>query len=187
MLEQLIESGLPIVISMIEFFGIFVVTVSTLRAFWLYLANLFGHSGRHNVKFELASGLATGLEFKMAAEILTRRLPTGKDAMMLSHISSSADRAHRMIADLLDFALARVGRGISISASTIDLHSVTAQSIAELRVTFPDATLIHQGSETGRFKLDADRLQQIIGNLVANSVAYGDLQRPITVVSRVES
>lgn len=124
---------------------------------------------------------------KMAAEILTRRLPTGKDAMMLSHISSSADRAHRMIADLLDFALARVGRGISISTSTIDLHTVTAQSIAELRVTFPDATLIHQGSETGSFKLDADRLQQIIGNLVANSVAYGDLQRPITVVSRVDS
>lgn len=124
---------------------------------------------------------------KMATEILNRRLPAGKDAVMLSHISSSADRAHRMIADLLDFALARVGRGISICASTIELHSVTAQSIAELRVAFPEATLIHQTVGTGFLKLDADRIQQIIGNLIANSVAYGDLQRAITVTSHINS
>ncbi len=33
--------------------------------------------------------------------------------------------------------------------------------------------------------LSADRVQQIIGNRVANSVAYGDLQQPITVTSRL--
>jgi phosphoserine phosphatase RsbU/P len=38
---------------------------------------------------------------------------------------------------------------------------------------------------SGDASLDADRVQQIIGNLVANSVAYGDLQRPITITSRL--
>jgi sigma-B regulation protein RsbU (phosphoserine phosphatase) len=30
-------------------------------------------------------------------------------------------------------------------------------------------------------------VQQIIGNLVANSVAYGDLQQPITITSSIEN
>ena len=37
----------------------------------------------------------------------------------------------------------------------------------------------------GQACLDADRVQQIIGNLVANSVAYGDLLMPITITSRL--
>ena len=53
-------------------------------------------------------------------------------------------------------------------------------------MTFPEATLVHQTVGTGNAWLDADRVQQIIGNLVANSVAYGDLQQPITITSRVE-
>lgn len=69
MLEHLIEFSLPIVISVCELMGIFVVAVSTLRAFALYCVGWFTHM-HGNIKFELADGLATSLEFKMAAEIL---------------------------------------------------------------------------------------------------------------------
>lgn len=124
---------------------------------------------------------------KMAAEILTRKMPDGKERQMLDHISSSTDRAHRMITDLLDYALARVGRGITLSVSPSDLHSVVAQSIAELRVAFPQAEIVHETIGQGKVKLDSDRTQQIIGNLVANSAAYGDQHKPITVVSAYSS
>ncbi|WP_159812323.1 PAS domain-containing sensor histidine kinase [Pseudomonas sp. 18058] len=124
---------------------------------------------------------------KMATEILNRKMPGGKEQVMLDHISSSADRAHRMIADLLDFALARVGRGIAVSLSTLELHSIVAQGVGELRLAFPDAEIVHQTLGNGDVRLDPDRIQQIIGNLVANSVAYGDLLQPITVTSQVES
>ena len=69
MLEQLIETILPPIISLCELIGIFVVTVSALRAFYQYLKALFTKAPT-DFKFELAQGLATGLEFKMAAEIL---------------------------------------------------------------------------------------------------------------------
>lgn len=69
MLESLIERGLPIIISLCELMGIFVVAVSAGQAFYLYCKGLVTHIPR-NVKFQLASGLATSLEFKMAAEIL---------------------------------------------------------------------------------------------------------------------
>ena len=69
MLEHLVEITLEYLIPVCELMGIFVVAVSTLAAFWNYLRGLFtGHSA--DVKFQLASGLALSLEFKMAAEIL---------------------------------------------------------------------------------------------------------------------
>ena len=71
MLEKVIELVLPPLISGAELIGIFVVTVSVIRAFFHYLVVLLGIKGKHYaVKFELANGMATGLEFKMAAEIL---------------------------------------------------------------------------------------------------------------------
>lgn len=70
MLEHLIEWCLPTIISAIELVGIFVVTVSAIKAFAHYLADAFRQNSKHPIKVELANGLATGLEFKMAAEIL---------------------------------------------------------------------------------------------------------------------
>ncbi len=69
MLEELIIQILPPIISICELMGIFVVAVSALRAFWHYCRGLVSRMPR-DVKFELANGLATSLEFKMAAEIL---------------------------------------------------------------------------------------------------------------------
>lgn len=122
----------------------------------------------------------------MATQILARSERTAKEARMLDHIGQSAARAERMIADLLDLALARAGHGVAVSPSWVDLHGVARRSIDELRVAFPKATLIHQSIGAGSLYLDADRTQQIIGNLTANSVAYGDLTRPITITSRLE-
>ena len=68
-LENIITQSLPVIIAICEIIGIFVVTVSAVTAFWGYLKGLVTHQST-NFKFELAQGLASGLEFKMAAEIL---------------------------------------------------------------------------------------------------------------------
>lgn len=69
MLERLIEAILPVIISLLELMGIFVVAWSALSAFWQYLQNTFRHQC-YSYQFHLANGLASALEFKMAAEIL---------------------------------------------------------------------------------------------------------------------
>ncbi|TFY90623.1 PAS domain S-box protein [Pseudomonas kairouanensis] len=122
---------------------------------------------------------------RMASDFLNRGERTTKERQLLGHIGQSSERAQRMIADLLDFTQARVGQGITIKAAPLDLHAVTHQAVDELRVAFPKATLEHHALGNGDASLDADRVQQIIGNLVANSVAYGDLQRPISITSRL--
>ncbi|WP_460135613.1 PAS domain-containing sensor histidine kinase [Pseudomonas sp. S1_E04] len=122
---------------------------------------------------------------RMASDFLTRAERTPKERQLLGHIAQSSERAKRMIADLLDFTQARVGEGITIKPAPLALHEVIHRAVDELRVAFPKATLEHQAQGVGDACLDADRVQQIIGNLVANSVAYGDLQRPITITSRL--
>lgn len=122
---------------------------------------------------------------RMASDFLSRGERTAKERQLLGHIGQSSERAQRMIADLLDFTQARVGQGIVIKAAPLDLHGVIHRAVDELRVAFPKATLEHHAQGHGDANLDADRVQQIIGNLVANSVAYGDLQQPITVTSRL--
>jgi len=123
---------------------------------------------------------------KMATDLLARGERSSRDTELLGHIRQSSERAQRMIADLLDLALARVGRGIGITRRAVDLHQVIERSVNELRVAFPQAKLIHVQMGAGLAEVDADRMDQLVGNLVANSVAYGDLGQPITVTSSLE-
>ena len=69
MLEHFIEELLPPVISLLELIGIFVVIHGALGAFWQYLRGVVTRRPS-DFKLALAEGLAAGLEFKMAAEIL---------------------------------------------------------------------------------------------------------------------
>ena len=68
-IHNIMEIVLPYVISILEIMGIFVVTWSVIKEFWEYIQNTFMHK-KLDIQFNLAVGLATGLEFKMAAEIL---------------------------------------------------------------------------------------------------------------------
>jgi len=68
-LEHIIEIVLPYIIAILEIMGILVVAWSGVHAFWEYIQNTFMHK-RLDLQFHLATGLATALEFKMAAEIL---------------------------------------------------------------------------------------------------------------------
>ncbi len=124
---------------------------------------------------------------RMAADFLAQAERSPRETQLLAHISQSSDRAQRIIADLLDLALARVGHGIAIHPQPQPLHDVVSRSLSELRVAFPQATITHLAHGTGTAPLDADRIQQVIGNLVANSVAYGDLREPISVSSRIDA
>ena len=60
---------LPYIISIIEIIGVFVITYSACSGFWKYIRNSFMKKN-FDIKTNLAKGFATGLEFKMAAEIL---------------------------------------------------------------------------------------------------------------------
>lgn len=68
-LHLFIEFVLPYIVYLLEIMGIFIVAWTSIKAFWEYIQNTF--MKRHlKIQTHLAKGLATGLEFKLGAEIL---------------------------------------------------------------------------------------------------------------------
>ena len=78
----LIEMILPYMISILEIIGIFVVFWSGMRGFWQYFQISFLKK-KIDLQTNLAKGLAMGLEFKMAAEILKTVLIQSLDELYM--------------------------------------------------------------------------------------------------------
>jgi len=123
----------------------------------------------------------------MGAKLLAHGEVAPGKLRVLGHITSSAERAKRLIADLLDFTLARVGRGLVVTRETFDLHALVASIVEELALSFPDRTIVHLKNGAGMCSADADRVAQLLGNLVGNAMAYGTPGSAVTVTSEVPS
>jgi phosphoserine phosphatase RsbU/P len=123
----------------------------------------------------------------MATALLVHGELSESQRRTASRISRATDRATRLIADLLDFTQARLGNGLTISKSEIDLHEAISDDVDELAHAYPGLTLEHVRAGEGSCSADADRLAQLVGNLVSNAVTHGDAERPVTITSSVEA
>jgi phosphoserine phosphatase RsbU/P len=90
-----------------------------------------------------------------------------------------------LIADLLDFTAARLGCGLSVSLELIDLHAAVSHAVDELALVHSGRSLKHVRSGEGACVADANRLAQLVGNLVSNAMTYGKPEAPVTVTSSV--
>ena len=63
------QTVIPVIVFILEIMGVLIVFWTCIKSFWEYIQNAF--MKRHNaIQTHLAKGLATGLEFKLGAEIL---------------------------------------------------------------------------------------------------------------------
>lgn len=60
---------LPIIVHILEVMGIIVITIGAFKAFYYYTLEIILKK-KTKIKHQFASSMATGLEFKLAAEIL---------------------------------------------------------------------------------------------------------------------
>jgi phosphoserine phosphatase RsbU/P len=97
-------------------------------------------------------------------------------------ILSSSDRALRMINDLLDFTRVRLGGGIDVErGEAVDLHLLVAQVVDEVLVTRPERQVAVEPSGEARGRWDADRLAQVVQNLVVNALQHTTEEAPVRV------
>ena len=135
------------------------------------------------VSHDLRNPLST---IQMGTELLMRSDPTAKQMGMLGRIGRATARATHLIADLLDLTKARLGKGMTVAYTPVDLRTLIAEAIEELSLVYPNAHFIHTHQGDGTCRGDALRLVQMIGNLVSNAAAYGLAGAPITLTSIVE-
>lgn len=103
---------------------------------------------------------------------------------LLKSIATSAERMNAMVMDLLDFARTRFGDRIPIERTQLDLQQVVEKVVAEVTASAPDRKLEVQTSGNLQGRWDADRLAQVLANLLGNAVEHGTPDAPITVSAR---
>jgi K+-sensing histidine kinase KdpD len=110
-----------------------------------------------------------------AAQVVLRRQEGEGDrnAKPLSRILASGERMVRMIDQLLDLTRARSGGGIQVQRADADLGDLCGEAIGELELAYPNWRIERRvvGHLGGSW--DAERLLQIVSNLVCNAGQHG--------------
>jgi PAS domain S-box-containing protein len=110
----------------------------------------------------------------IAAALLRKRGHLDElQAKAVARIESSTDRARRMIRDFLDFTEARSSGRIPITPAAANIRDIAHHVFEEVYLMHGErpATFEHEGEEHGVW--DADRIAQVIGNLVSNAFQHG--------------
>ncbi len=98
----------------------------------------------------------------MATTTLLRRESMDEwQRKVMGRILSSAERATRMLRDILGFTQARLGGGIPMQPRALDLHELTRQVVDEVQLANPERRLDIQCCGDGRGLWDPDRLAQV--------------------------
>jgi signal transduction histidine kinase len=139
------------------------------RAGNLFLGML-GHDMRNplyaiHVTASLLSSLNAGEQVSAAAD---RLIQSGKAMQAL-------------LDDLTDFNRTRLGLGIRVVPSDVDLAAVVAGELDQFRSTHPQRGIALTVTGDCRGRWDGLRVQQVLRNLVENAVKYGTPDAPVRV------
>jgi hypothetical protein len=102
---------------------------------------------------------------------------------VVARIMNSAQRMERMIGDLLDLTRTRLGGSLPLKRRPANLQQVCEEAMMEIRAGRPDALLRLQVNGDLRGEWDADRLEQVVSNLVGNAIQHGN-GTPVTLTGQ---
>jgi signal transduction histidine kinase len=125
---------------------------------------------------------------KMTAQLLMRRSPDPETLVsQCTKIIASTNRADKMIRDLLDVSLLRVGQKLPVEKVTCNL----AQAIREITEDFIS---VHGDRITAQVQeipvaasVDCGSLRRALDNLVQNAIKYGQQDGEITISMRMKA
>jgi signal transduction histidine kinase len=119
----------------------------------------------------------------MAADLLSEQLGADENRMV-TRIAASADRMRGMIDQLLDLTQARLGGGIPLSMTLVDLGAVIRNVVDELQTGYPQGSFAVQIQPVPLGHWDEGRLEQVLSNVISNAIVYGRPGEPIQISLR---
>lgn len=96
-------------------------------------------------------------------------------------IQSSSNRMQRLIGHVLDMSRINGGIGLGMNPTLTDLGAVITELVEELRVAHPGATFQLDIPQPVMAVVDADRIVQVLANLLSNARHHGELGQAINV------
>jgi two-component system OmpR family sensor kinase len=104
---------------------------------------------------------------------------------LMGLIAREAGRMGRLVDDLL--LLARVDVGRPLDRQPVDLASIAAEAVQQARITAPTRPITLEAAEPVVVDADAERLRQIIDNLIGNAIQHTPPGSPVTVTATSEA
>jgi signal transduction histidine kinase len=99
-------------------------------------------------------------------------------------INSSATRMNTLVGDLLDFTRTRFGDAMPIVRVETDAAQVIEDAVAEARAANPERVVRTELSGDLKGRWDADRVAQMLVNLLRNAIEHGADDTPVRVTAR---
>jgi signal transduction histidine kinase len=99
-----------------------------------------------------------------------------------ARLINSGARIKALLDDLLDFARTKLGLGINIAPTDVDVAKLFSEELKQLRTAYPDHRLELKVVGDSKGLVDGLRLQQLLGNLVVNAIKYGAPEAPVRVM-----
>jgi signal transduction histidine kinase len=97
-------------------------------------------------------------------------------------MQSSVARMSVLINNVLDLARGRLGGGLILNHSSSEaLEPILIQVVAELRSSYPGRTIDVELRLGAPVICDADRIAELLSNLLGNALSYGSIHEPIRV------
>jgi sigma-B regulation protein RsbU (phosphoserine phosphatase) len=114
-----------------------------------------------------------------AARLLRREVLSDKGLKVIQLMETSVDRMAGLIDDVLDFARGQLGSGISLNRTVAPIEPVLRQVVAELEAAHPSREIAFEVNVPEPISFDAGRIAQLVSNLLANALSYGDPKAPV--------
>lgn len=89
----------------------------------------------------------------------------------------------QMIVDLLEYTRTRLGRGIEIVAQAGDFAGLCRDVVEEVQAAHSDRAFDVQIPREIEAQFDADRMRQVITNLLSNAVQYGEPTSAVVITA----
>ena len=107
------------------------------------------------------------------AEVISSpRADPATTSKMGSTILNSGKRLTALIDDLADFTRSRLGVGLSVKPTLVDLNTIAAQTVNEVRAVYPQVAIQLLTSGDLHVACDSVRISQALSNLITNAVQY---------------
>jgi signal transduction histidine kinase len=95
------------------------------------------------------------------------------DAKKTERIVANAHRMERMITQLLDFSRASQPDGFPISTRAVDLHALVRDAVDDaLSIAERRRIVVHARATNPVGRWDADRIEQVLQNLIGNAIQH---------------
>jgi signal transduction histidine kinase len=108
---------------------------------------------------------------------------TGQNFTLAERIRSSGQRMLALIGDLLDFTRSRLGRGIPLTRTPVDIGRIARETVEEVGARYPQCELGFTASGNLEGRWDGERVSQALANLIGNAVQHGAEGTPVRVTS----